>query len=375
MRKTLYSLMVVVAVLALLGAAYLTFAHSVGAKATASCQTTSFSQDGNPNLTAAMVVTTSSTISATTVNGSGCDIGIYVQPGLTVTIANSEVYGSTYDGIVNDGSKVTVSNSRIHDIGDNPLDGVQYGYGIFFSDAHQSKGKITGNVIWNYQKNGIVVRGVGSNATISKNTVLGQGPVNYIAQNGIELGAGAKGTISNNIVQGNSYTGSNGGAASGGILIYGGSCNGTALTTGIHITGNIVVGNDVGLFISNIDGDPNNPSSCIPTLTPTKIVMNKNIVSNDGVNNTGGNNLEGQCCGYQAGVSDQGDGDQITNNGICGLGYTPANTPPPYYYAIDVTFTNSPTESGNYSCLNGSSVSALPRTSVKPHEVRSSASV
>jgi len=375
MRKTFYSLGVMITVLALLAAAYLISGHSVGAKAQASCQATSFSQDGNPNLTAAMVVTTSTTISATAVNGNGCDIGIYIQPGLTVTITNSEVFGSTYDGIVNDGSTVTVSNSRIHDIGDNPLDGVQYGYGIFFSDAHHSKGKITGNVIWNYQKNGIVVRGVGSSATISKNTVLGQGPVNYIAQNGIELGAGAKGTISNNIVQGNSYTGSNGGAASGGILIYGGSCNYAALTIGVHITGNIVVGNDVGLFISNIDGDPNNPSSCIPTLTPTKIVMNKNIVSNDGANNTGGYNLEGQCCGYQAGVSDQGDGDQITNNGICGSGYIPVNTPPPYYYAIDVTFTNSPTESGNYSCLNGSPVSALTRTSVKPHEIHTVASI
>jgi hypothetical protein len=150
-------------------------------------------------------------------------------------------------------------------------------------------------------------------------------------------------------VTGNSYSGSNL-AASGGILIYGGSCYGNALTVGVKVTSNVVIGNDVGIYLSNLDG-----SDCIPTLTPTNIVATKNIITNDAVNNTTGFSSS---AGYQAGISDQGDGDSMTNNSICGLGYTPV-TPPPYLYFIDTTNTNNPTVSGNTSCLDGSTTSSL----------------
>ena len=343
MKKLISVLAVVISLALIVGALGVWFLHTGSARA-AVCQPTTFSQNGTNNLTAALIVSTPNQTVSGTVNASGCNIGIYVNSGVTgVVISGAEVFGADFDGIVNDGGSVKVTSSRIHDIGKNPLNGLQQGYGIYFT-PNKSKGSMSGNLIWNYQKNGIVVRGVGSSATITHNTVIGQGPINYIAQNGIELGVGAKGSITNNIVTGNSYSGSNN-AASGGVLIYGGSCYGGALTIGVKVTGNVLVGNDVGAYLSNLDG-----TDCIPTNTPTKIVVSKNIITNDGVNNTTGYSPS---AGYQAGISDQGDGDQLTNNSICGLGYTPV-TPPPYLYFIDVTNTNSPTVSGNTSCLDGS---------------------
>jgi Right handed beta helix region len=350
MKKVFYAVALLIPAVLLVVSLGWDVQHFQGAKA-ATCQTTAFSQDSVPNLTATMVVTANNTTITGPVNGHGCDIAVYINPGLTgITINSAQVFGSTFDGIVNDGSVVNVSNSQIHDIGDNPLDGVQYGDGIYYTATHTSKGKISNDLIWNYQKNGIVVRGVGSNVTITHNTVLGQGPVSFIAQNGIEMGEGAKGSITNNIVYGNSYTGS-GNAASGGVLIYGGSCFGAALTIGVKVTGNDLIGNDVGVFLSNVDG-----TTCIPTLTPTNIVVTKNIITYDEIENTTGFS---PTAGYQAGISDQGDNDTMNTNSICGLGYTPATTPPPYLYFIDVTTTNSPNVGVNTSCLDGSTLSLL----------------
>lgn len=341
----------VVMALIVVGAIVIGFLRLPGAaKASASCTATGFYRD-NINLTAAVIATGTSYSVTGQVNAAGCNIGVYYGPGTGGTVTAAQVFGSNYFGVVNNGGKVTVTGSQIHDIGENPLNGDQHGVAIYFAPDNPSKGTMSKNLIWNYQKGGIVVNGVGSNALISHNTVIGQGPVNYIAQNGIQIGFGAKGTISNNIVTGNSYTGS-GGAASGGILIVGGECYSSALTIGVHITNNDVIGNDVGIYLSNIDGTYPN---CPPTLTPTNIVVKNNISTNDGVNNTSG---YGPNAGYQAGVSDQGDDDTIENNGICGLGYTPV-TPPPYLYYIDVTATNNPIVSGNTSCLDGSPIPSI----------------
>ncbi|HYK85550.1 MAG TPA: right-handed parallel beta-helix repeat-containing protein [Ktedonobacteraceae bacterium] len=345
MRKTLFALAALIPVALLISALSLTFWHTSGARAAATCTATGFYRD-NINLTAAMIVTTSNQTISGPVNAAGCNIGIYFGQGLTDTISGAQIFGANYFGVVNNGSKVTLTKSQIHDIGENPLNGDQHGVAIYWSYDHVDKGTISNNLIWNYQKGGIVVNGYGTSATISHNTVIGQGPVNYIAQNGIQIGYGAKATVSGNIVTGNSYTGS-GQAASGGILVVGGSCYGGALTIGIKITNNTVIGNDVGVYLSNLDG-----TTCIPTTTPTNIVVNKNIITNDAVNNTTGAGTGG----YQAGISDQGDYDQMTNNSICGLGYTPVNNPPPYLYMIDVTVTNNPTVSNNTSCLDGSPV-------------------
>ncbi len=350
MKKVLYTLGIIIPALALLSALSFGFLRSNGVKAApaTSCTATGFNRD-NINLTAAMIVTSNNFHVSGSVNAFGCNIGVYIGPGLSGTVSGAQVFGANYYGVVNNGSTVTVTSSQIHDIGENPLNGDQHGYGIYFTEDVGAKGTISSNLVWNYQKNGIVVRGIHSSATITKNTVIGQGPVNYIASNGIEVGEGAKGSITKNIVTGNAYTGT-GNATGAGVLVYGGSCYGVALTIGIKVTGNTLVGNDIGVSLSNLDG-----TSCIPTQTPTNIKANANIITNDAVNNISG--AYPNPGGYQAGISDQGDNDTMNNNSICGLGYTSV-TPPPYLYLIDVSNTNNPTVTNNTSCLDGSPITA-----------------
>ncbi|MEO8972367.1 MAG: hypothetical protein ABI406_12295 [Ktedonobacteraceae bacterium] len=354
MKKAFYGLGIIIPALVLISALSFGFLRSNEAKAAPSCTPTGFMRD-NTNLTAAMIVTSANFHVSGSVNAFGCNIGIYIGPHLPGTVTGAQIFGANYYGIVNNGSNVTVTASQIHDIGENPLNGDQHGYGIYYTEDNGATGTLSSNMIWNYQKNGIVVRGIHSSATITKNTVIGQGAVNYIAQNGIEVGEGAKGSITKNIVVGNAYTGS-GDATGAGILIYGGSCYGVALTIGIKVTGNTLVGNDIGVSLSNLDGN-----TCIPTQTPTNIKANANIITNDAVNNTTG--AYPNPGGYQAGISDQGDFDTMNNNSICGLGYTSV-TPPPYLYLIDVTNTNNPTVTNNTSCLDGSPITAPPASVV-----------
>ena len=350
MKKALATLAILIPVVALIGAISIGFINLRGAGAAAAtiCTPTGFVRDGM-NLTAAVIPTSITPNVTGSVNAAGCNIGVYYGPGITGTVKTAQIFGANYFGVVNNGSNVTITKSQIHDIGENPLNGDQHGVSIYFAYGAPSAGSITSNLIWNYQKGGIVVNGTSGTVAVTSNTVVGQGPLNYIAQNGIQIGYGAKATVTNNIITGNSYTGS-GDAASGGILIVGGSCYGGPLTIGTKIIGNTVIGNDVGVWLSNLDG-----TTCIPTDTPTNIVASKNIITNDAVNNTTG--AYPNPGGYQAGISDQGDFDKMNNNSICGLGYTPVTTPPPYLYFIDITATNNPTATGNVSCLDGSPIS------------------
>lgn len=356
MRKLFSICAVLIPLLALVVAAGFVFRYNIGARAAASCTPTGFVRD-SMDLTAAAIDppgTFSGTLDAT-----GCNIGVYYSPGAKGTINNAEIFGANYFGVVNNGGHVTITKSSIHDIGEKPFNGDQHGVAIYFADASRATGSITNNYITKYQKGGIVTNGVGTNATITHNIVIGLGPVDFIAQNGIEVGDGAKATVNNNTVTDNSYTGA-GGASSGGILVFGGACYGSALTVGTNITNNIVLSNDVGVFLSNLD------ASCTPTTTPTKILTQDNFIRNDAVNNTSG---FGPGAGYQAGVSDQGDYDKIINNKICGVGYTPVATPPPYLYMIDVTATNHPIVHGNTSCSKGGKgdSSVQPQTTAPQH--------
>jgi len=359
MRRACYIFASLIPIAVVIIAVSLGFIKAPGARATASaavCTPTGFMRDGI-DLTAAVidpVGTYSGTLDAT-----GCNIGIYYSSGITAAVNNAEIFGANYFGIVNNGGNVTISNSRIHDIGESPFNGDQHGVGIYFADGSSAKGSITSNSVYRYQKGGIVVNGVGSSATIKHNSVLGLGPVNFIAQNGIEVGDGAQASVINNAVTGNSYTGSEG-VSSGGILVFGGSCYASALTVKTSISKNILIGNDVGVFLSNLDVDPNNPNNCLPTTTATKITTSQNTIRNDSVNNTSGFGSPGS--GYQAGVSDQGDFDQISANKICGKGYTPVPTPPPYLYRIDVTATNHAIVHSNTSCSKGDSTSSQAQT-------------
>lgn len=300
--------------------------HAPSASAATSCTATNFYRDGI-NLTAARI-NPSGTVSGD-VDASGCNIGVFYGAGATGTVNGANIHNANYFGVVNDGGAVTVKNSSIHDIGESPLNGSQHGVGVYWVYGSMATGAIENNKIWNYQKGGIVVNGVGSVADVSGNTVTGQGPVNWIAQNGIQIGYGATASVMRNTVTGNSYTGTS--TVSGGIIVVGGPCYGEAYTTGTQIVGNTVTGNDVGIWLTNIQAD----CASAPT-TATNIKVVNNTISNDAVNNNYGG------FGYQAGVADQGYNDKIIHNAISGAGYNPATSATAYLVAIDAdsSFTN-----------------------------------
>lgn len=138
-----------------------------------------------------------------TLNATGCDIGVYYGPNTpSGSVNNADIFGATHYGVVNNGGSVDVTSSTIRDIGDAPFDGMQYGVGIFYTDAN---GTISGNYVGPYQKGGITVRDGGS-ATVQNNIVTGSGKVDYIAQNGIQISFGASGAVIGNTVSGHFYT-------------------------------------------------------------------------------------------------------------------------------------------------------------------------
>jgi hypothetical protein len=251
------------------------------AVAAATCTATGFVRD-SINLTAALI-NPPGTVSAD-VDATGCNIGIYYVGGKG-RVNNANVHGANYFGIVNNGAEVDIENSVISNIGETPLNGTQHGVAIYFAVGSNAKGNIQGNYIYNYQKGGIVVNGP-SAADIKQNTVIGQGPVSYIAQNGIQAGYGATTRIQNNLVVGNSYTGTS--TVSGGIIVVGGPGYGAAATTNTLVQQNIALGNDIGVWFSNIDAAGN------PVSTPTRNTAQNNTLVNNAINNQI----------YQAGIAD-----------------------------------------------------------------------
>lgn len=313
----------------LIGAALL-----CGALSAAVCTPTGFYRDGI-NMTAALV-NPAGTVSGD-VDATGCNIGIYFDHGVGL-VKSANVHGANYYGIIVNGDlspvQVDVLNSSVHDIGETPFNGTQHGVAIYYRafGSASASGRISGNTVSQYQKGGIVANGA-TTATISDNVVTGLGAVDFIAQNGIQAGYGAGAQIMRNTVTGNAYSGINS-ASSGGILVVGGDCYGGAYTTGTQIVGNTMVNNDVGAFLSNLQG------GCVSApLTATNVKVVNNVITNDALTNISGNGSQG----YQAGVSDVGNNDKIISNTISGAGYGPGNAAT-YAVAIDAspTFTNRP---------------------------------
>lgn len=271
------------------------------------------------------------------------------------------------------GGKVTLNGDQVNDIRDinSSLYGCQFGVGIqigreYWPTADFSTFKVENFVghatikttgVIGYQKNGMTIDGPGTTANVTGSTVTGGGRSNAIssdiAQNGIQISRGASATIMSNIVSDNTYLGT-GVASDGGILVYGGSCDGpaTSLTTGTKIESNTLQDNDVGVFISNLSLDNN--SQCSLPITATSILATGNHITNSASTNISGTNLLNYPGGYQAGISDEGNADKLTTNQICGVGYTSV-TPPPYLSLIDMVATN-PTVSGNTVCTSSQNI-------------------
>jgi len=297
------------------------------------CTTTGFIRDGI-NMTAAVINPTSPVTGP--VVATGCNIGVYVD-NVDATIDTAEIFGANYFGVLVNGDVNTVSasitNSRIHDIGETPLNGTQHGAAIYFRSfflTGSASGTISNNTLTNYQKGGIVANGQGVNVAITDNIVTGQTAVTYIAQNGIQVGYGASASVMRNTVTGNAYGGTNN-ASSGGILVVGGPGYGTCpdlnpcpYTVNTRIIQNTATGNDVGVWLAND-----------PVASPTNIKVVNNVLSNNLFTNVSGC---GSPMGYQAGISDEGNNDKIVSNSISGTGYANANNLGCGTFSIDATF-------------------------------------
>ena len=157
------------------------------------------------------------------IDATGCDIGVYYDDAGPNLVDASRVHGALEYGVFNDGSDVTVNDSDVFDIGDDPKNGVQRGIGVHFegNPGDPATGTISDSSIFEYQKNGITVNDSTASANITDTTVTGLGKVEFIAQNGIQISRGADPLdVSGNTVTGNHYTGPSKPTTATGILLF-----------------------------------------------------------------------------------------------------------------------------------------------------------
>ena len=179
---------------------------------------------------------------------------ILVKNDATVTIDNVTVDGANkgnanyrFIGIAYYNAGGTISNSVIRNIMDNPFSGAQHGVGInaYADDGVSREIRIIDNSIYDYQKTGIVVHGLGYNALIDGNTTTGEGNTTVTAQNGIQLDGGAGGSITNNIVKDVYWIWVSGDKwVSSGIIL-------TDTTGLVHVDNNTINNAQVGVYATN----------------------------------------------------------------------------------------------------------------------------
>lgn len=159
-----------------------------------------------------------------------------------------EVYG---------GASLALSMAEVRDIYDRPTSGCQRGDAIsvgtacFSCTADTGTATLSHDIISNYQKNGVSVRGTGSTLTMSGTSVLNT-PNPTIGSNGIEILNGALAQVTGGTVSGNecniptvcgpdpaTQVLVNDGS---GILVFGGAAGGS------FVKKTVVTGNDMGLY-------------------------------------------------------------------------------------------------------------------------------
>ena len=192
-------------------------------------------------------------------DAAGCDIGVYYGPGSIGSVNAATITNAKYFGVVNYRGNVNVKNSTISQIGNKPFDGTQHGVGIFFTTEELPNGTTSGtatgvissNVLSQYQKGGITVRGAGATAQIISNKLTGLGHVDFIAQNGIQVSFDANASVTRNTVTGHDYTPD--GTESCGLLFYQAAGNPTG-------AGNTLSANELNICVV-----PPTGVRCIPT--------------------------------------------------------------------------------------------------------------
>lgn len=241
--------------------------------------------------------------------------------GLTVDgDAQGNAYGDGFLGIAYYNAGGTIENVTVEDVENDPFNGVQDGVGIYADneDGMARSLTISGDTIFNYQKNGMALFGTDLSLSVTNNIVTGAGATTQIAQNGIEVGEGATGTISGNTVSGNEYSGVGSGAdqftdtQSTGLLLFD--------TSGLVVENNIIDGNDIGIY-NNTDG------ALISDNTLGSTVANRyvGIMEDQGSSTISGNSINGGDLGIDV-VTFDGEtgeasaaiveGNTVTNAGV-----------------------------------------------------------
>ena len=187
---------------------------------------------GTTGLTAAEVVSTAgATISGTTVNATGCDVGIYVSAG-NVTISSVTVTGANDHGIfAQDVSGLTIENSTVHGNGVSPNPKIPENKAIELVGVSNST--VSGNTVTSNTADG----GIG---------LADDGPVDPGAPNPGTLAASSNDVITNNTSSGN-YHGCGIvvaalDAGSGGLSSITVSNNTVAGTAGLYTANGPVIG-------------------------------------------------------------------------------------------------------------------------------------
>jgi nitrous oxidase accessory protein NosD len=169
--------------------------------------------------------------------------------GFTITGPGPGPCDSLQFGVkVHGGGSADILGNHITHIRDDPLSGCQNGVAVQVGNTFEAtvgSARIVGNVIDDYNKNGITVDDAPSHAEIAYNRIIGAGPTMVTAQNGIQVSRGATANVRDNFVSGNDYTGSS--EVASGILLFEPGV--------VTVDSNTVNSNGVGIFDSTFVDD------------------------------------------------------------------------------------------------------------------------
>jgi hypothetical protein len=198
---------------------------------------------------------TGTTISGLEINGKTIESGVNGCNNDLVGLYWSATKGHAASGTASglDVANVTPANS-----------GCGTGQGIYVDAGTGGTAKVTlhQNTVSGYGKNGITCGEIGVYCTISANTTTSS-PTSAAAQNGIQVGFGATGIVNENYVSGNDWTAygtdSNPEVQSdfaSGVLLYAAGVNSAgAAKTSVEVSGNTLVGNQIGVEVVDSEAD------------------------------------------------------------------------------------------------------------------------
>jgi hypothetical protein len=204
--------------------------------------------------TVAYVIPGPGTYTQLNIDGTGCDIAVYVPQGTTgVSITDSVIHDGTRAGIAADASVGTrINGVTVYNIGWHAPtyapNGVQYGFAILAEGAKNFTA--TNDSVYLYQKEGFSV--FDSTGNVSNDIATGAGELPYIASNGFDVENDKFTSFAANKTELNQYSGPIYGAA--GYIVCGVSIDGILLNSRLTplfetLLGNSSLFDDIDYYI------------------------------------------------------------------------------------------------------------------------------